>query len=94
MRKELKLNSLTQTKMKTYRQFMVSVIPRNGTAPCRVLITDPGSDVRKSIATDAQPAIGYAVHYLESIGIQIHGLARAIREQDVRLLSESDQPLR
>lgn len=80
--------------MRTYRQFIVSVIPRNGNAPRRVLITDPGSDVRKSIATTAEPAIGLAVHYLESIGIPITGLARAIREADVRLLSESDNPLR
>ena len=79
--------------MKTYRAFAVSVIPSNGSAPRRVKITDHGCDINKVITSDDPNTISMAIRYLEDRGIDVHGITRAIRERDVRILTLSDTPL-
>ena len=80
--------------MKSYRAFAVTVVPRVGTSPRRILITDHGCDVRKSIVSTEENSIAFAIQYLQEKGIRVEAVTRAIRESDVRLLTTSDAPLR
>jgi len=80
--------------MKSYRAFAVVVVPRTGTTPRRILITDHGADIRKSINTTEENSIAFAIQYLQEKGIRIEAVTRAIRESDVRLLTTSEAPLR
>lgn len=78
--------------MKSYRQFQVTVHDHPGGR--HIYVVDPGTDIKKrlTIGHDESP-VAVAMNYLQGIGIRVDGLARAIRPQDVRLLTFSDAPL-
>lgn len=79
-----------------YRQFRVQPVDRSDGQPTRLAIMDPRVDVRKTIPVcpNKTPVV-QAMDYLESIGIVIHAVAPAIRQQDWRLLTlDESTPLK
>lgn len=80
----------------TFRQFRVQPVDRPDGPPDKLAIVDPQVDIRKTIPArmDKTPVI-QAMEYLASIGITIHAVAPAIRQQEWRLLSRDfETPLR
>jgi len=77
--------------MKTFRQFSIRVI--EGQRP-RLCITDPNVDIRKIIPLLTNYPLAEAINYIESIGIRVEGITRAIRVQDVRIITNSEMALK
>jgi len=51
-------------------------------------------DIRKVIPLLTNYPLAEAIKYIESIGIRVEGITRAIRVQDVRIITNSEMALK